>query len=162
VYQTMCQTSGKYWYTGARYCCQILRTVVYGFILLMALELKTYNYKLWMKTIITNKNSVAFSPQANYTDWVTVTSQWILVPTFVDRRVSRGQRGGSSTVVNLDRGCYFSFKQLLIYPHETEWILFQTQCYSENLVAPGIEPGTSGFAPRNHRGNRRQSNFQNT
>jgi hypothetical protein len=46
------------------------------------------------------KNSVAFSPQANYTDWATAT--WRnLVPTFVDRGVSRGQRGGSHTVVNL-------------------------------------------------------------
>jgi hypothetical protein len=37
----------------------------------------------------------------------------ILVPTFVDRGVSCGQRGGSPTVVNLsflDRSRYFSFK----------------------------------------------------
>jgi hypothetical protein len=37
----------------------------------------------------------------------------ILVPTFVDRGVSRGQRGGSPTVVNLsflDRSRYFSLK----------------------------------------------------
>jgi hypothetical protein len=42
------------------------------------------------------------------------------MPTFVDRRVLRGQRGGSPTVVNisfLDWIRYFSFKQLLIYPH---------------------------------------------
>jgi hypothetical protein len=41
--------------------------------------------------------------------------------TFVGRGVSRGQRGGSPTVVNLsflDRSRYFSFKQLLIYPHK--------------------------------------------
>jgi hypothetical protein len=47
------------------------------------------------------KNSVAFSPQANYTDSVTATCWWNLVPTFADRGVSRGQRGGSPTVVNL-------------------------------------------------------------
>jgi hypothetical protein len=29
-----------------------------------------------------------------------------------------------------------------------EWTLFQTHCYSENLAAPGIEPGTSGSAAR--------------
>jgi hypothetical protein len=29
-----------------------------------------------------------------------------------------------------------------------EWTPFQTHCYSENLVAPGIEPGTSGTAAR--------------
>jgi hypothetical protein len=37
----------------------------------------------------------------------------ILVPTFVDRGVSLGQRGGSPMVVNLsflDRSRYFSFK----------------------------------------------------
>jgi hypothetical protein len=27
-----------------------------------------------------------------------------------------------------------------------EWTPFQTHCYSENVVAPGIEPGTSGYA----------------
>jgi hypothetical protein len=40
-------------------------------------------------------------------------TNWYLVPTFVDRRVSHGQRGGSPTVVNLsflDRSRYFSFK----------------------------------------------------
>jgi hypothetical protein len=30
-----------------------------------------------------------------------------------------------------------------------EWTLFQTHCYYENLVAPGIEPGTSGSAAGN-------------
>jgi hypothetical protein len=40
-------------------------------------------------------NSVAFSLQANYTDWVTTTSWRILVPTFVDRGMSHGQRGGA-------------------------------------------------------------------
>jgi hypothetical protein len=51
----------------------------------------------------TNKqtNSVALSPRANYTDWATTTCRRNSVPTFVDRGVSRGQRGGSPTVVNL-------------------------------------------------------------
>jgi hypothetical protein len=67
--------------------------------------------------------TVAFSPQANYTDWATATGRRILVPTFVDRMVSRGQRGGTPTAVNLsslDRSRYFSFKYLLIYAHEAE------------------------------------------
>jgi hypothetical protein len=58
-------------------------------------------------------NSVALSPQANYTNWATATCRRNLVPTFVDRGVSCGQRGGSPTVVILsflDRSCYFSFK----------------------------------------------------
>jgi hypothetical protein len=32
-------------------------------------------------------------------------------------------------------------KWLLNYIHEAEWTLFQTHYFSENLVAPGIEPG---------------------
>jgi hypothetical protein len=46
-------------------------------------------------------NSVALSPQAKYTDWETATCRRILVPAFVDREMSRGQRGGSPMVVNL-------------------------------------------------------------
>jgi hypothetical protein len=56
---------------------------------------------------------MAFSPQANYTDWVTATGWQILVPTFVDRGVLHGQRGGTPMAVNLsflDRSRYFSFK----------------------------------------------------
>jgi hypothetical protein len=47
----------------------------------------------------TNKNSLALTPQANYTDRVIATCQQNLVPTFVDIAVSRGQHGGSPTVV---------------------------------------------------------------
>jgi hypothetical protein len=60
------------------------------------------------------------------------------VPTFADRGVLRGQRGRSPTVVNL-----------LIYPHEAEWTPFQTHSYAKNLVAPEIEPRTSGLVVRN-------------
>jgi hypothetical protein len=45
--------------------------------------------------------------------------------------------------------CHFSFKYLLSYLDEAEWNLFQTHCVSENLAAPGIEPGTSGSVARN-------------
>jgi hypothetical protein len=58
-------------------------------------------------------NSVALSAQTNYTDRATATCRRNLVPTFVDRGVSRVQRVGSPTVVNLsflDRSRYFSFK----------------------------------------------------
>jgi hypothetical protein len=53
---------------------------------------------------------MALSPQANYTDWSTANFRRNLFPTFVDRGVSRGRRGGSPTVVNLsflDRTRYF-------------------------------------------------------
>jgi hypothetical protein len=58
-------------------------------------------------------NSLALSPRTNYTDWAAATCRRNLVPTFVDRGMSRGQLGGSPTVVNLsflDRSRYFSFK----------------------------------------------------
>jgi hypothetical protein len=83
----------------------------------------TWNFACIAK-IITNKqkkNSVAFSPKPNYTDWATATYWRNLLTTFADRRLWRGQRGGSHTVVNLsflDRSRYFSFKYLPIYPHK--------------------------------------------
>jgi hypothetical protein len=64
-------------------------------------------------------NSVAVSPQAKYTDCATATCWRNLVPTFADRGVSRGQRGGSLTVVNLsflDRNRYFFFQ---VAPHSS-------------------------------------------
>jgi hypothetical protein len=38
--------------------------------------------------------------------------------------------------------------------HDTEWTPFQTHYFLENLVGPGIEPGTSGSVGRksDHRG----------
>jgi hypothetical protein len=63
--------------------------------------------------ILTLTNSVALSPRANYIDWATATCRRILVPNFVDRRVSRGQHGATPTVVILrflDRSRYFFFQ----------------------------------------------------
>jgi hypothetical protein len=59
-------------------------------------------------------NSVAFRPQANYRDWAATTCWRNLVPTFVDRGVSRDQPGGSPTVVNLnfiDRDTVYNGKE---------------------------------------------------
>jgi hypothetical protein len=84
----------------------------------IATAVKTSHLKFDIKQ---KTNSVALCPQANYTDWVTATCRRNLVPAFVDRRVSRGQLGGSPTVVNLsflDHIPYFSFKWLLIYSHK--------------------------------------------
>jgi hypothetical protein len=36
-----------------------------------------------------------------------------------------------------------------MYAHEAEWTQFQTHCYSEILVAPGIELATSATVARN-------------
>jgi hypothetical protein len=54
----------------------------------------------------------------------------ILVPTFVDRGVSRGQRGGCPTAVNLsflDRSLYFFFQ---VAPH----------LFSQGLSGPRSRP----------------------
>jgi hypothetical protein len=62
---------------------------------------------------------MALSPKANYTDWSTATCRRNLVPTFLDRGVSHGQRGGSPTVINLSflvRSRYFPLEYILIYP----------------------------------------------
>jgi hypothetical protein len=66
-----------------------------------------------------------------------------LVPTFADRGcpvVSATDLHGR-TLGFLDRSRYFSSKQLFNCAHEAEWTPFQTIYFSENLVAPGIEPG---------------------
>jgi hypothetical protein len=58
-------------------------------------------------------NSVALSLQANHTDSSTTTGRRLLVPTFLDRGVSRGQRGGTPTAVDLrfpDRSRYIFFQ----------------------------------------------------
>jgi hypothetical protein len=55
-------------------------------------------------------------------------------------------------VVNLgfvDRSRYFFFHVAPHYPHEADWTPFPTHRYSENVVAPGIEPKTPGLLARN-------------
>jgi hypothetical protein len=42
-----------------------------------------------------------------------------------------------------------SFKQLLTHHHEAEWTPLQTHYFSENQLAPGFEPGTSGTVATN-------------
>jgi hypothetical protein len=42
-----------------------------------------------------------------------------------------------------------SSKSFFNCTYEAEWTLFQTQYVSENLVVPGMEPGTSGSVARN-------------
>jgi hypothetical protein len=56
---------------------------------------------------------------------------------FCGYSVSSGQRNG------------YPRSYLLSYTHEAEWTSFQTQYYSENLVAPGIEPKTSESVAKN-------------
>jgi hypothetical protein len=80
--------------------------------MLLSLTYLKQTFELIMRLLI-EKNSVALSPQANYTDWVTATCRRNLVPTFTERGLSRSQRGESPTVVNLSflgRSRYFSIK----------------------------------------------------
>jgi hypothetical protein len=63
--------------------------------------------------VVYKQNSAAFSSQANYTAWAPATDRQLLVPAFVHRGVSRGQRAGTTTAVNgsfLDLSRYFTFK----------------------------------------------------
>jgi hypothetical protein len=41
----------------------------------------------------------------------------------------------------LDWSSYFFFKVALRFTHKAEWTALQIHNFSENLVAPGIEPG---------------------
>jgi hypothetical protein len=80
------------------------------------------------KVKVKQTNSVALSRRANYTDWATAACRRNLVPTYVDRGVSHGQRSGSLTVVKLsflDRSRYFSFKNSSFTLTRFEWTPFQ-------------------------------------
>jgi hypothetical protein len=104
--------------------------------------------------------SMSFSLETNYTDRATATCWWNLVPTFVDRGVSRGQHVGSPTVVSLsllDRSRYFSFKKLLIYPHKG-WVdpvpdpLLLRKSSSAGNRTRGLWICSQEVWPLNHRG----------
>jgi hypothetical protein len=65
------------------------------------------------------------------------------VPTFADRGfhvVSTTDFYGQSLDV-YTKAATFPSQQLLNFTHEAEWIPFQTHYFSENLIAPGNEPG---------------------
>jgi hypothetical protein len=87
----------------------------------------------WYRRICKQTNSLAFSPQANYTDSATATDRRILVPTFLDRGVSLVSAAEPP-------------RPLICFQDRST--PFQTHCYSENLLAPGIEPCTSESAAR--------------
>jgi hypothetical protein len=75
---------------------------------------------------------MALSSQAKSTDRVTATCRRNLVPAFVDKRASRGQRGGFPTVVNLsflDRTLYFFSSSSSFILTMAEWTPYKTHCY---------------------------------
>jgi hypothetical protein len=74
-------------------------------------------------TLIKTKqiNSVALIPQERYTDWTTASCRRNMLPTFVDRGVSRGQRSGSPTFVNL-RFIYRSRYLFVKYLSLRNWV----------------------------------------
>jgi hypothetical protein len=47
-----------------------------------------------------------------------------------------------------DRSRFYGPKPLLSYIHEAEWTPLQTHCFSETLVALGLEPRTSATVVR--------------
>jgi hypothetical protein len=64
--------------------------------------------------------------------------------------VSRGQLDGTRILGFTDRSRYFFFQAApQLYTHEVEWTPFQTHYFSEKLLAPGIEPGTSRSVAKN-------------
>jgi ribosomal protein S14 len=118
----------------------------------LSLNLKTGSWRSLCRLGVVNKtSSVAFSSQGNYTDWSTATGRWISVPTFADRGVSRCQRDGTPTAVNLSSlGCsrYIFFE---VAPHlcSRDWVDRFSDPQLENLVALGIVPRTSVAVARN-------------
>jgi hypothetical protein len=102
--------------------------------------------------LINKTNSVTLSPQANYTDWPTVTCPRNLVPNLWIkgcRVVSAADPLRSLISVFYTEAATFLSCSCSFILTKAEWTPFQTDCYSENLVAPGIEQGTSGSAARN-------------
>jgi hypothetical protein len=87
---------------------------------------------------------VTFSPQANYTDRATAACRRSYCQLLRIEDVAWSAQRIPKAVKSR-----FSRPELLNYPHEAEWTPFQTHYFSENLAAPGIEPGTSGYVPRN-------------
>jgi hypothetical protein len=91
--------------------------------------------------------------QANYTDRAVATCRrsWCQVLRVEGCRV--GSATGEHDPINLsflDRSRYFIHaSSSSVYPRETEQIPLRTHYFSQNLAAPGIEPGTSGSATGN-------------
>jgi hypothetical protein len=73
-----------------------MSSIVLSQFLFVANEMLYENIYEPQSEYLANKtNSVALSLQENYIDWAAATCRRNVVPTFVDRGVSRGQRGGS-------------------------------------------------------------------
>jgi hypothetical protein len=90
------------------------------------------------------------SPQANYADRATAACRRSHSQLLRIEGVAWSEQR-NPTAVNLgfiNWGRYF-FEIAPQLRHEAEWTPFYTQYFSGNLVAPGMEPGTSGFVCRN-------------
>jgi hypothetical protein len=105
---------------------------------------------------------VAFSPQANYTDRATAVGRRILLPTFADKGVSRGQRDEfpRSLIGFLDRSRYFflSNSPLLILttlsgPHSRPTTTKKIwQCQESKPGPLGLYPVTLTTRPQRRSG----------
>jgi hypothetical protein len=101
----------------------------------------------------TKINSVALSPRANYTDWATATCRRNLVQLLWIERcrvVSAVDPPRSLISVLYTWAANILTSSASFILTSAEWTKFQTHCYSENMVAPAVEPRTSGLAAINH------------
>jgi hypothetical protein len=106
-------------------------------------------------TVYNQTNSVAFSPQANYTEWATATSWQNLVPTFVDGGVSHGQRSRTPTGIHLTEPLLFFqvaphlSSQGLSGPHSRPTDTQKIWQHRESNLGPlGLWPGTVTTRPQ--------------
>jgi hypothetical protein len=109
---------------------------------LVAKKMKWFNLAQWqLRGFQSGRNSI---------DWATANGRRILVPTSVDRGVSRVQCGGTLTAINLsflDRSpC--SFFQVAPQLCSRGWVDPVPDPQVLRKSVRGIELGTSGFAAR--------------
>jgi hypothetical protein len=100
-------------------------------------------------------NFVASSPQANYTDLATAACRRSYCQLFRIEGVAWSAQRIPRPLIR------FSWPEPLLFHSSSssvilarlsgpaEWTPFQTHYFSENLVAPGVKPGTSGSVARN-------------
>jgi hypothetical protein len=106
---------------------------------------KSESTRIYMTPFYDNKQTNefrGFSPRTNYTDLATAICRRSQCKLFIIG-VLRGERNGSLQPYSR----FYRPKPLLFLPSSSS--IAQTHNFSENMVAPGIEPGTPGYVARN-------------
>jgi hypothetical protein len=136
----------KYWVYADWYFCRIV--IFRHFLHLLFPSWEAFQILLKNKN---KTNSVAFSPQANYTDWATATCWQNLVPTFADPLRPLTQFSTPEPLL--------SFKSLLIYPHKG-WVdpvpdpLLLRKSLSVGNRTQDLSVSSQEVWPLDHRGGR--------